>query len=267
MTGGPDADLERRRDPETIRAYLPRLAFFFEHWHRVSIEGLERVPEGAALLVGNHNGGAMSPDMFALMVAWWRHHGVDSRAYGLMHDLPFRIPFAGDLMARFGAVPARPANAIELLRRGARVLVYPGGDFDAYRPWSKRGEIVFGPRTGFVRVALRTGAPIVPVVSSGAHDGFRVLTDGRAIVERLGLKRRARLEVFPIALCLPWGVTFGPAVYLPLPVDIRIRVLPALQWPELPAEAADDEGVVWRCREQVRETMQKALDDMERDRR
>ena len=147
----------------------------------------------------------MSPDMFALMVAWWRHFGVEAPAYGLMHDLPFRVPIAGDLMARLGAVRAHPANAIALLARGAPVLVYPGGDLDAYRPWSRRGEIVFARRTGFVRVALRTGAPIVPVVSSGAHDGFRVLTDGRTLVERLGLKRRTRLDVLPIALCLPWG--------------------------------------------------------------
>ncbi|HSQ67870.1 MAG TPA: lysophospholipid acyltransferase family protein [Polyangiaceae bacterium] len=260
-----DLDLGARRDPRVIRTYLPWLDLLFRHYHHATVEGLEHVPEGPALAVGNHNGGLMSPDMFALMVAWWRRFGIDSPAYGLMHDMPFRLPVVGELMPRLGAVRARPANAVELLRRGSKVLVYPGGDIDAFRPWSRRHEIVFGRRRGFVRVALRTGAPIVPVVSAGAHDAFRILTDGRGLVTRLGLKRIARVEVFPVTLCLPWGVSFGATFYWPLPVRIRVRVLPPMRWPELGPEAAEDETVVWRCREQVRAAMQAALDDLARE--
>ncbi len=261
MTG---ADLERR-DAAEIRTQLPRLELFFRHYHHARVEGLESVPEGPVLAVGNHNGGIMSPDMFALMCAWWRHFGVDAPSYGLMHDVVFRVPIVGDLMARLGAVPADPANAVELLGRGAKVLVYPGGDIDAFRPWAQRHRIVFGKRTGFVRVALRAGVPIVPVVSVGAHEAFRVLTDGRWLVERLGLKRLARIEVLPIILCLPWGLSIGTGFYLPLPVRIRIRVLEPLSWPELSPSAADDDEVVWRCREQVRGAMQSALDDLTRE--
>ncbi len=255
-------DVESRRDPEFIRANLERIAFWFDHYHRVSVEGLEHIPEGPALVVGNHNGGAMAPDMFALMVAWWRRFGTDARAYGLMHDLPFRIPVLGRTMERLGAVHARPDNAVELLRRGAKVLVYPGGDLDAFRPWTRRNQVVFGERTGFVRVALRTQVPIVPVVSAGGHDVFRVLTDGRSIVRRLGLKRIARVEVFPISLCLPWGITFGPMFYWPLPVRMRLRVLPPMRWTSLTPDAADDDGVVRRCRDEVRQAMQNALDGL-----
>ena len=258
-------DVGSRRDARAIREQLPRFDLLFRHYHSSSVEGLEHVPEGAALAVGNHNGGIMSPDMFAFMHAWWHHFGPDAPAYGLMHDTMFRVPVVGKLMAALGAVPAHPDNAVALLRRGARVLVYPGGDIDAFRPWSERGRIVFGKRTGFVRVALRARAPIVPVVSAGAHDAFRVLTDGRRFVERFGLKRLARVEVFPIALCLPWIVSVGPGFYVPLPVRIRIRVLPPLAWPQLPPEAADDDAIVWRCREEVRDAMQTALDDLMRE--
>lgn len=260
-----DADLGALRDPSVIRAYLPRFELLFRHYHHATVEGLEHVPDGPALAVGNHNGGMMSPDMFALMAAWWRHFGVDSPAYGLMHDMPFRLPIVGGLMPSLGAVRARPGNALELLRRGAKVLVYPGGDIDAFRPWHRRHEIVFGERMGFVRVALRSGAPIVPVVSAGAHDAFRVLTDGRELVARLGLKRIARVEVFPVTLCLPWGISFGASFYWPLPVRIRIRVLAPIRWPDLPAEAADDDRIVWRCREEVRDAMQAALTDLTRE--
>lgn len=258
-------DVASRRSPEFIRANLDRLAFLFDHYHHASVEGLEHVPEGAVLAVGNHNGGLMSPDMFALMVAWWRHFGVDAPSYGLMHDFPFHVPILGDAMARMGAVHADAHNAETLLARGAKVLVYPGGDIDAFRPWSKRNEIVFGERRGFVRVALRAQAPIVPIVSVGAHESFHILTDGRRFVQRLGLKRFGRVEVLPIALCLPWGVSIGPSLYWPMPVRIRIRVLPPLQWPSLPPEAADDDEVVWRCREEVRVRMQSALDDLVRE--
>jgi 1-acyl-sn-glycerol-3-phosphate acyltransferase len=260
-----DAELGERRDADTIQKTLPIFELLFRRYHHATVDGLEHVPDGPALAVGNHNGGIMSPDMFALMAAWWRHFGVDSPAYGLMHDLPFRLPVVGELMPRLGAVHARPANAVELLRRGAKVLVYPGGDIDAFRPWHRRHEVVFGERTGFIRVALRAGAPIVPVVSAGAHESFRILTDGREIVRRLGLKKLARVEVLPIILCLPWGVTVGTGFYWPLPVRIRIRVLAPIRWPELGPEAADDDAIVWRCREQVRAAMQTALDELTRE--
>ncbi len=262
---GFDADLATRRDPSTIEKTLPAFELLFRHYHQASVEGLENVPDGPALAVGNHNGGLMSPDMFALMAAWWRRFGVESPAFGLMHDLPFRMPLVGELMPRLGAVHAKPANAVELLRRGAKVLVYPGGDIDAFRPWHRRHEVVFGERRGFVRVALRSRAPIVPVVSAGAHESFRIVTDGREMVRRLGLKRFARVEVLPVILCLPWGVTIGTHFYWPLPVRIRIRVLPPIHWPELGPEAADDDAIVWRCREEVRSAMQDALDDLERE--
>ena len=257
-------DLGERRDPEFIRRWLGTLAWLVDEYHHTTVEGLEHVPVGPALAVGNHNGGIMSPDMFALMVAWWRHFGPDEPAFGLTHDIPFLIPVLGEALGRLGAVRARPANAVALLERGARVLVYPGGDLDAFRPASRRHEIVFGERTGFVRIALRTGAPIVPVVSSGAHDAFHVLDDGRALVRRLGLKRFTRVEVLPIVLALPFGLSVGPNFYLPIPVRMHLRVLPPMRWPSLPPEAADDREVVWRCREEVREAMQVALDDLAR---
>lgn len=65
----PAHDLGSHRDPGFIRAHLDKLAFVFDHYHHASVEGLEHIPAGRALVVGNHSGGAMSPDMFALMLA------------------------------------------------------------------------------------------------------------------------------------------------------------------------------------------------------
>ncbi len=257
-------DVGGDRDPEFIRRHLATLAAWVERYHHSEVEGLDRVPPGPALAVGNHNGGIMAPDTLALMAAWWRHFGVDEPSYGLAHDVAFRVPGLRELLLRVGAVPARQEVALALLRRGSKVLVYPGGDLDAFRPASRAGEVVFGARRGFVRAALRARVPIVPIVSAGAHEAFHVLTDGRALVRRLRLKRLTRIEVLPLVLCLPWGVAVGPLPYLPLPVRIRVRVLAPIAW-DLPAEAADDPATVARCGDEVVCAMQTGLDALSRE--
>ncbi len=255
----PDDPLEWR-DPAFIAGELPSLGALTDAWFAPVVEGLEHLPDGPALVVGSHNGGVMAPDMFVTMVAYWRRFGVERPAYGLAHDQVFRVPVAGRYLARLGAVPAHQRNARALLARGATVLVYPGGEIDAFRPHRERHLVKFGGRAGFVRTALAAGAPIVPVVSVGAHETVRVLTDGRALAQRLGLPRLARIEVVPIMLCLPWGISVGPwEAHLPAPSKVRVRVLPPLD-PGLPASAADDEATVLALRERVRATMQSALD-------
>lgn len=258
--GKPTTSLDGR-DPAFIRSVLPTLSSHYRRYHSTVTTGLEHLPEGAALIVGSHNGGPLAPDMFALMAAYWERFGTDAPAYGLMHDIIFRVPFAGNVMSRLGAVPARPANAEALLGRGAKVLVYPGGDIDGLKSYARRHEIIFGERTGFVRVALRTGTPIVPVISVGAHEIFRVLTDGAGLARRSGFKRLTRIEVLPVVLSFPFGLSFGPAfLYFPIPVRMKLRVLQPISWPELGPEHADDPAIVRRCQREVREIMQTALD-------
>lgn len=251
------------RDPALIRAMLPTLELLLSRYHEVDLQGFERVPEGAALVVGNHNGGTLAPDMFALMAAWWRRFGADAPAYGLMHDLAYRVPVIGPTMARFGAVPGHPRTALTLLERGAKVLVYPGGDLDAFRPSSQRHRVIFGERLGFIKVALRSGAPVVPVVSAGAHDAFHVITDGTEIARRIGWKRLTRIEVFPVVIGLPFGLMAGPVfAYLPLPVRMKIRVLDPIRFEDTGPAAAADEVVVRRARDRVLSVMQTALDEL-----
>ena len=261
--GMPESPLELR-DPAFIRAQLPALEALVREYHSYELDGWENVPDGRALLVGNHNGGVMAPDMFALMVENWRRRGVEALSYGLAHDTVFRIGPPGRVLAKMGAVPASPQNAITLLQRDAQVLVYPGGDIDAFRASSARDRVVFGQRRGFVRIALRAQAPIVPIVSAGAHDGFHVLTDGAELARRFGLKRLFRVEVLPIIFSFPLGLTMGPTFYVPLPVHMKLRVLPAIHFDYGP-EAADDDAIVTRCRDQVLEVMQAALDQLTRE--
>jgi 1-acyl-sn-glycerol-3-phosphate acyltransferase len=243
-----------RRDPAFVAALLPAFEAFNRHWIRLRVDGLAHLPRGRALLVGNLNGGILGPGLFATLGTLWRALGPEAPLYALAHDFAMRqLTPLGRLLQRCGAVRACPANAVRVLRRGGLALVYPGGDLEAYRHARRRDEIVLGPRTGFVRVAQRTGVPIVPVVAHGAHRSAWVLTEGAAIARALRLPRWGRLARFPVAVALPWGIAAGPWVpWLPLPFPVRLRILP-------PLAVAPDEPPA-DARERVRRAMQAALD-------
>ncbi len=254
-----DADRLDARDPSLIRSVLPLIHGINAYYLRLHRDGLEHVPRGAALFVANHNGGIFGPDLLCTLGTLWEVLSPDAPLYALAHDFAMRqlVPL-GRLLQAFGGIRASPGNAAHALATGAQVLVYPGGDLEAYRPSRLRDRIVLGARTGFVRVAQRAQVPIVPIVTYGAHRSAYILTDGAAIARWLDLHRWGRLERFPVALALPWGLAIGPWIpYLPLPFPIRLRVLPPV------AVGLDDDPDV--VRETVRAQMQRALDDLARD--
>lgn len=254
-------DLEAR-DPRFIRRVMPLIGMLYDEYFRCETELEDDMPDGPCLVVGNHNAMTGMPDMFCHMVAFWRRYSVSRVAYGLMHDAPFSVPFAGAWLNASGALAANPANAKRALDVGAAVLVFPGGDLDSCKPFSKRYRIEFGQRRGFIRTALRERIPIVPVVSVGAHQSLFIATDGRFIAEALGLPARFRSNVWPIGLALPYGVVFGlPAPHLPPPVKIHTRILRRIDF-GLPPEAADDPALVEACADQVRRVMQDTLNDL-----
>jgi len=131
------------------------------------------------LIVGSHNGGLAAPDMFMFLYDWVRRFGPERLASGLMHPSVWHapVPLVAQAAAQIGAVIARPQMAIAAFRRDAAVLVYPGGPQDVFRPHNQRHKIEFAERRGFIKLALRAGVPIVPVISEGAHDTFFVIGD------------------------------------------------------------------------------------------
>jgi 1-acyl-sn-glycerol-3-phosphate acyltransferase len=254
-----DPDRLDRRDGDLIAKLLPLISTIARGYVRLKTSGFETIDSAPVLYVSNHNGGIAGPDVACTLATLWNALGPAHPVYALAHDFAMRhVPAFGTLIQRFGALRAAPENAERALSAGAQVLVYPGGDLEAYRASHRRDEIVLGERTGFVKVAQRTGVPIVPIVAYGAHRSAYILTDGEAIARRLDLKRWARLERFPIALSLPWGIAIGPWIpYLPLPFPIRLRKLSPIV-----AMPGDDPRDV---REEVRARMQTALDSMKEE--
>ena len=144
-------------------------------------------PRGPVLLVGNHSGGTLIADTFVFAQAFYDHFGPLRRFHQLVHDLVFKLPGVRASLTRYGGVPASPENMARALERDAALLVYPGGDHETYRPSWESAKIDFAGRTGFARLAIEHGVPIVPVVAIGGQETALFLGQGRGIAKLLRL--------------------------------------------------------------------------------
>ena len=255
------------RDPAFLRAARPILERFASYF-RPEVRGFERLPQrGPFLVVGNHSGGQMPPDLPVLLTAWWRERGEDEPVYALFHSFFLGLPGLGPMMGRAGAVEAGPAEAEAILRLGGILIDYPGGDYEVFRPWRERNRIEFGDRTGVIRLALRTRVPVVPAVSIGAHETVIVLARGERLAKRLGLDRMFRIKVMPLVLGPPFGVVPGGIPTWPLPAKITVELCEPIDWSSrYGPEAAEDEAVVRDCYKELTNTMQAALDRLAAER-
>ena len=254
-------DLAAARDPEFLGRLLPVLDRLLTYFDPV-VQGWERLPaDGPFMVVGNHSGGVYMPDYWAFQREWLRTRGPHAPLYSLGFDFTFSMPGVGDLARRIGSVPASQANGGALLDAGHPIVVYPGGDEDDYRPWTERHRVDLHGRTGFVRLALRHGVPVVPLVAHGSHDVIFVLTRGETLARWLGF-HRFRINVMPIVLGPPWGIAPVQLPTWPLPAKVTTRVCEPIDWSALGPDAADDPEVVRHCYEEVLGRMQSNLDEL-----
>ncbi len=247
-----------QRDPEFLRRQLSAVTRYVNYFSP-EVRGQANLPaSGPALVVGNHSGLFYIPDAWVVGLEIVRRRGLDQPAYAMVYDLIFGIPGVGPFMRRIGAIPAGGQAAEQGLAEGGLVVAYPGGDREACRPWNQRDKIDLGGHRGFVRLALRSGVPVVPVVAHGSHDAIVVVSSGERLAKALGL-HRIRINVFPILLA-PYGLTTILTPPLPMPSAINVEFLPALDWSSYGPEAADDEAIVAACYEEITSSMQTALD-------
>jgi 1-acyl-sn-glycerol-3-phosphate acyltransferase len=229
--GEPPDDWLEARDPGYIAATLPAIRLVGDLYFRADVRGIERIPAaGPVLLVGNHSGGTLIADTFIFAERFYAHFGPDRAFHQLAHDLVFRVPGPRASLSRYGTVPASPENMRRALDRGAALLVYPGGDHETYRPSWESDRIDFAGRTGFVKLAMELGVPIVPVVSIGGQETALFLGQGRRAARALGLDRALRLKVLPVQVAPPAGFTLlDLPLRVPLPAKITIQVLPPIE--------------------------------------
>jgi 1-acyl-sn-glycerol-3-phosphate acyltransferase len=225
-------------------------------YHRLDVRGLERIPAGPAVLVGNHNGG-LNPVDGLFLVHYYRQRGYHEPIYILAHDILFKHPRMAAVLRSVGIVPARRETARHVLEAGHKLLVFPGGDLETLRPYRDRGKVVLAGRSGFARLAIDHDVPIVPVVSAGSHETLIVLSQGLRMAKALGLHRWARIHSLPIMLAAPWGLLIGPTCalpYLPLPAKVTVQIGAAID-----GRAHAEVDTMYR---RVEATMQDMLDEL-----
>ncbi|AFZ00199.1 lysophospholipid acyltransferase family protein [Calothrix sp. PCC 6303] len=262
------------RDRNFIQTLMPLLEWLYQNYFRVETSGWHHIPTNEneqVLIVGSHNGGLGSPDLPMMMYDWFKRFGIDRPIHGLMHPKVWQAsPDLAQLAMKAGAIPAHPKMAKAALSGGASLLVYPGGAQDVFRPHSLRHQIYFAQRKGFIKLALQENLPIIPAISTGAHDTLIVLTDLYKILQQfhqwgmpwlLGIDP----EVFPIYIGLPWGLGIGPLPNIPFPVKIRTRVCPPIRFEKYGEAAASDRAYVNSCYNIVVSQMQQELDDLVRE--
>ena len=253
----PPADLDQR-DPDYIRDQLPGTWLLASLYFRADVRGLHRIPaEGPVLLVGNHSGGNVPPDTFVFTLAFCSYFGVERPFYQLAHNLVVSAPPLGWLR-KFGTVAPTPETARLALESGSALLVYPGGDYEVFRPSWERHVVDFGGRMGYVRLARETGVPIVPVASVGGQETALFLDRGQWLAKLLRVDKLLRLKSVPISLALPWGLNISDlAGHIPLPAKIAIEA-------QEPIEVDGDDQAV---HDKVMASLQAGVDRLAAERR
>jgi len=261
-----DPDDPTCRDPEFIRSYaLPFFRWIGARYFRAELEGEDNLPRtGPFIAVANHNGGPMLPDVWVMAAFWWASLGAERPAYAMVHDAALAIPGLRTFLVKIGGLRGSRQNAEKVLRAGAPLLVYPGGELDCLKSFGRRHPFDFHGRTGFVELAMQTGAPILPVVNVGGHEVYVTLWSSERLARWTGMARLTRVKTLPVNVGLPWGIwVSGFVPYLPVPAKFVYRVGEPIYLAHDPRRARDPHAVR-EAYARVTRVMQDMLDDLAR---
>nr|WP_117208376.1 lysophospholipid acyltransferase family protein [Allorhizocola rhizosphaerae] len=233
----------------TDYVFHPLLRTLYKNWFRTEVFGIDNVPkEDGALIVGNHSG-TIALDALMLCLAVHDEHPGHRYLRLLAADFVFRLPLVSEIARKSGATLACNPDVDRLLHEGQLVGVFPEGFKGVGKRFSERYKLQRFGRAGFVSVALRNKAPIVPVAIVGAEEIYPLLGNIKPLARLLGA------PYFPVTPTFPW---LGPLGMVPLPSKWMIEFgepIDTTPW----ADQADDPAVVFNLADQVRETIQGML--------
>jgi 1-acyl-sn-glycerol-3-phosphate acyltransferase len=236
-------------DPAYEKKFLPLLNLLFNQYFRCDTEGLQHVPAtGRCLVVANH-GGTLPLDGLMLRSALRLRHPSARELRWLAEDFVFYLPFVGVIMNRLGAVRACQENAERLLHADTLVAAFPEGTKGVKKLYRDRYRLQRFGRGGYIRLCLRTGAPLVPCAIVGAEDMNPLLYRLDQVPPLFNQR------YFPITPTFP---LLGPLGLLPAPSKWKMIFGPALDFDHYGPEDANDHVLVGRLSEQV----QTAISDM-----
>jgi 1-acyl-sn-glycerol-3-phosphate acyltransferase len=239
-------------DEEFALALRPFLDFLYERWWRVQTTGIANVPAtGRAMLVANH-AGILPWDGTMVSLAIQREHPQPRFPRFLVLDWAFTLPFVSVAMRKAGGVVASPYNAARLLEQDELVAVFPEGAKGAGKDFSERYRLQRFGRGGFVEIALRARAPMIPVAVVGSEEIYPKVGDSSLLARAIGA------PYFPITPTFP---LLGPLGAVPLPSKWRIEFGEPIPTEHYGPDAAEDRTLVFELSERVRDEVQRMVYD------
>jgi len=235
-------------DPDYIRVTGMFSAWLYNYYFRVEARGLDNIPDGRVLIISNHSG--QVPFDGAMIATAMFLEGTPPRLPRTMVEKwSAKLPFVSTFFARTGQVIGMPENARRLLESDLPLLVFPEGAPGSNKMYSQAYQLEpFG--LGFMRLALETGTPIVPVSVIGAEEQYPTV---------LNLKKLARLIGAPAFPLTP--VMLIPMLgLLPLPTKYRVSFGEPLVFDGDPDD--DDDVIaekVWLVRQTIQNMVNRGL--------
>jgi 1-acyl-sn-glycerol-3-phosphate acyltransferase len=206
-------------DPNVADMVWHLLNYLYFDYFRVEVEGVENIPtEGPVLLVANHGGAALPYDAAMLTLAVSNEMAIPRRARVMATEVFNATPVLSHIYRKIGGAYASRDDAEFLLRSGRLVGVFPEGVRAFQKPFSEAYQVQRFGRGGFITMAERHGAPVVPVAIVGSDEIHPALFSSQLL---------ARL----VRLIWPSQRVEEMAVYInliPLPIRWRVRFLPPI---------------------------------------
>jgi 1-acyl-sn-glycerol-3-phosphate acyltransferase len=228
-------------------------ALLYRHYFRAEVHDIDRVPEGRVLLVCNH-AGQLPFDGAMLSMALLLDAEPPRLARPMAEYWVSRLPWVSVLAARTGALVGTPENCVRMLDAGACVMVFPEGVRGMNKLYSQRYKLQrFG--TGFLRLALQTDTPIVPVALVGSEE------QQPGIANLAGLARTLGMPALPITPTFP---LLGPLGLMPLPVRYHFYFGEPLRFQ---GDSSDEDAVIEWHVQRVRRSIEGLLERGLRERR
>lgn len=239
-------------DPAMIKLVEPLMQFLYHHYFRVDVEGAANMAIGGpALLVANHSG-SIAYDGAITNIAVMNNHPQRRYARYLVDDFVYNLPFIGTFIQRTGGVRACHENATKLIEHGHMIMVFPEGIKGISKLYENRYRLERFGRGGYVRLAMRTGVPIIPTAIIGAEEIHPLIWKSVKLGKLLGL------PFFPFTPTFPW---LGPFGAIPLPTKWRIIFGRPVPFSRYKPRDAENPKLVGKLSERIRGEIQRMIDD------
>jgi 1-acyl-sn-glycerol-3-phosphate acyltransferase len=250
FTGEYEAD-EWGLDWEFLDAVRPFFQFLYKIYWRVETTGVEKIPvDGRALLVANHSG-QLPWDGMMIATAVMTEHPAQRLVRTLYADWFPTVPFVSAWLVRLGQTLDTEENGTRLLEQDELVAVYPEGYKGISKLYKDRYRLARFGQGGFVKMALNTQAPIVPVSVVGAEETYISLAKSRTMARISGA------PYFPVSLTFPWLGFLG---LVPLPTKWYIDFGEPMPVDGFGPDAATNLVLVAQLSDQIRNTVQEMID-------